>query len=120
MNATDSGVPLPPRIATSSALCPPSTRPATIQATQTPSTTRRFTRSETESVCVFENQCTRERERRSCPEDVERAIGVETLVVDEPEVRPLGESVAQADVEVETVRRRIELDERVPRRPRVE
>ena len=32
MNATDSGVPWPPRIATSSALCPPSTKPARTHA----------------------------------------------------------------------------------------
>ena len=80
----------------------------------------RFTRSEAEGVSVLENQRSRERERRLRPDRVRSPIRVEPFVIHEPEVCSLGESVAQADVEVEPVGGRIVLDERVARRPRVE
>src|SRR4051812_22230470 len=115
MNAAESGVGRPPRIATSRALSPASTTPASIHVTHTPAITRQIARSEAKGIRVFEDHGAGERTRRHRPESVGCELRIEPFVVDQPKIGSLGKGIPQPNVEVERVCCRVVLNERVAR-----
>jgi hypothetical protein len=104
MERVDDGLGERPRLSLEAApndACAPQRTPTSAENATTPMTTRPFTpSSEAERMAVFDDQASRGRDRQAGNAGLSGAIRGESFVVDDPEIRALGEVVPEPEVQV--------------------